>query len=352
MRDVHSYGAPRRALRIAHRAWFPGSLFARTLFAAASVLLAALPCAPRAQALPAPASAELVLWPGVAPGSAGVKLQETLTERSKDPAVRDRFVSGVLQPSLSPFKPAKPNGAAVIIAPGGGYVREVLDKESFEIASWLSARGVSAFVLKYRLPGEGHADRAEVPLRDAQRAVRLLRARAAEFRLDPGRIGFLGFSAGGHLAATLSTRFADRVYEPVDAVDQTSARPDFTLLLYPVISMDEKISHSGSRQALLGETPSAEQSARYSADLHVTKATPPALLILADDDPFVPSEHALRYYRALHQAGVGAELHIYAKGGHGFGMRGTKGLPLAAWPEVALAWLTASGFVPAAATPR
>jgi acetyl esterase/lipase len=294
-----------------------------------------------------PATTEVALWPGAAPGSEALDLKESITERSTDPRIHDRFVAGVARPRLLVFRPSRPNGTGVIITPGGGYVRTVLDKEGFETAQWLAARGVSAFVLVYRLPGEGHQQRADVPLRDAQRAVRLVRGRAREFGLDVNRIGFLGFSAGGHVAASVATRFDAKVYTPVDALDAGSARPDFSVLLYPVVSMDPSIAHGGSRKALLGDAPSAAALASYSLENAVTAATPPTLLILADDDTVVLPENGLRYYASLHRNGVPAELHIFARGKHGFGIRGAQGLPVGNWPEVAWAWLVASGFLPA-----
>jgi acetyl esterase/lipase len=293
-----------------------------------------------------PAATEVALWPGVAPGSQGLALKESITERSKDPQLPDRFVAGVTRPRLLLFRAPKPNGTGVILAPGGGYVRTVLDKEGFETARWLAARGVSTFVLLYRLPGEGHAQRADVPLQDAQRAVRLVRGRAREFGLDARRIGFLGFSAGGHVAASVATRFDAQVYTAVDALDAVSARPDFSILLYPVISMDPSIAHAGSRQQLLGEAPSAAAVASYSLDNVITAATPATLLILTDDDTVVLPENGLRYYSALHRHGVPAELHVFARGKHGFGIRGAKDMPVGNWPELAWTWLAASGFVP------
>jgi acetyl esterase/lipase len=308
-----------------------------------SLLLALAPGAVGA----VPASRQQVpLWPGTAPGTKHVALTETITERSSDPNRPDRFVSGVVQPKLMVFAARQPNGAALLIAPGGGYVREVLDKESFEIAEWMSARGVTAFVLTYRLPGEGHERSADVPLQDAQRATRLVRARAAEWGIDATRIGFMGFSAGGHVAASVATRPDEAVYERVDSIDTKNARPDFSILLYPVISMDPNVGHSGSRKALLGDSPSDAQVLAHSADRRVTARTPPTLMILASDDTLVVPEHSLRYYRALHQAGVSAELHIYAAGKHGFGIRGAAGLPIGGWPDVAWSWLQSAGFVP------
>lgn len=324
------------------------------LIAAALLLIAAL--APAAAAEPsvtapsviAPDATELELWPGVAPGSQHLaSLRETVIERSQDPEPRDRFVAGVVRPRLLVFRAAKPNGTAVIIAPGGAYVRTVLDKEGLETARWLAARGVSAFVLLYRLPGEGHARRADVPLQDAQRAVRLLRGRAGDYGLDARRIGVLGFSAGGHVAASVATRFDARVYAPVDALDAGSARPDFSILLYPVISMAASFGHAGSRRALLGEAPGAAAIASYSLENAVTAATPPTLLILTNDDTAVSPENSLRYYSALRRHGVAAELHVFARGGHGFGIRLAQGLAVGGWPEVARTWLAGAGLWPA-----
>jgi len=174
-----------------------------------------------------------------------------------------------------------------------------------------------------------------------------VRGRARDYGLDEHRIGVLGFSAGGHVAASVATRFDAKVYADVDALDAGSARPDFSILLYPVISMDATFAHGGSRDALLGEAPSAAAVASYSLQNAVTAATPPTLLISADDDTAVIPENSLRYYAALHRHGVPAEMHIFARGKHGFGIRGAQGLPVGNWPEIAWAWLTASGFLPA-----
>lgn len=296
----------------------------------------------------APDATELELWPGVAPGSQQLaSLRESITERSSDPLVRDRFVAGVVRPRLLVFRASRPNGTGLIIAPGGAYVRTVLDKEGLETARWMAARGVSAFVLLYRLPGEGHAQRADVPLQDAQRAVRLVRGHARDLALDERRIGVLGFSAGGHVAASVATRFGARVYAPVDALDAGSARPDFAILLYPVISMAAGFGHAGSRQALLGAAPGAAAIASYSLENAVTSATPPTLLIATGDDAAVLPENSLRYYSALQQHGVPGELHIFARGGHGFGIRLAQGLPVGSWPELARTWLAGSGLWPA-----
>lgn len=288
----------------------------------------------------------ILLWPDSAPGSGGLALMETITERSTDRSKPDRVVTGITQPSITPFLPPHPNGAALIVASGGGYVREVLDKEGSEVARWFAPRGVTVFLLKYRLPGEGHDQRSDVPLEDAERAVRIVRSKANQFGVDPSRIGVMGFSAGGHLAASLGARFADKVYEAVDEIDAQSDRPDYLVLLYPVISMEASLAHGTSRRALLGENPTAEAIVGYSPDKTVGPFAPPTLLILADDDQSVPPENSIRYYEALHRAGVPAELHIFFQGEHGFGIRAAQGMPVAAWPEIAWKWLAATGFVP------
>jgi len=342
---------PMRAVRMSAlarslRSFLCGSLAVLALLALG--LSSSARAAPPVAALD-PAATEIPLWPGSAPGSQGLALKESITERSSDPQLHDRFVAGVLRPRLLLFRASKPNGTGVILAPGGSYVRAVLDKEGFETARWLAARGVSAFVLVYRLPSEGHTERALVPLQDAQRAVRLVRGRARDFGLDPQRIGFLGFSAGGHVAASVATRFDAQVYVAVDGLDAGSARPDFSVLLYPVISMDPSIAHGGSRDALLGKAPSAAGLASASLENAVTAATPPTLLILTGDDTVVVPDNSLRYYSALQRRGVPAELHIFARGKHGFGIRGAQGWPVGNWPEVAWAWLAAAGFLPASA---
>lgn len=290
---------------------------------------------------------EIPLWPEAAPGSESVRLNETITDRSSDPERPDRVVTGVARPSLTVHLPAKPNGAALIVASGGGYQREVIDKEGSEIADWFVPRGVTVFLLKYRLPSEGHVRAAEVPLQDGQRAVRLVRQRARGWNLDPSRIALMGFSAAGHLASAVATEFERKVYEPVDEADQLEARPDAVILLYPVISMENGVTHSGSRRALLGPRPTAAGIAAHSTDRHVTPKTPPTLIISASDDASVSPEHGIRFYRALQRAGVPAELHIYMQGGHGFGIRKTQGLPVAGWPEIAWTWLGAVGMIPA-----
>lgn len=291
------------------------------------------------------AASRLWLWPNkTAPGSERVAAQEAIIERSADPALPDRIITGVTRPYLIVYRPRRPNGTALLVAPGGGYRRVVLDKEgSALVPAFVDAAGVTLFVLRHRLPGDGHADAREAPLADAQRALRLIRAGAARWRLDPRRIGVIGFSAGGHVAAALGTRFADAVYAPVDAVDRLSARPDFMLLIYPVIDMGAH-AHAGSRTQLLGAAPAAQDMAAYSLQRRVTADTPPTFLLHAADDDSVPVDNSLLFFDSLRRAGVPAELHVYPHGGHGFGVRGIAGTPLAAWPRLALDWMQAQAW--------
>ncbi len=288
---------------------------------------------------------EWALWDGVAPGSEGLDLVEQTVERSRDPAQHDRAVTGITRPSLTLLAPARPNGAAVILMPGGAYQREAIDKEGFDVGRWFSARGVSAFVLKYRLPSEGHAARTLVALRDAARAVRLVRANAKKLGLDAQRIGVLGASAGGHLAASLAVRAAEPLYDAQGDVDSLSARPDFLVLLYPVISMENPFAHAGSRQALLGDQPELTAIRQASPDLLVSAASPPTFLVAASDDQSVSPENALRFYRALSSAGVAAELHLFPEGGHGFGLRSAPRLAVSHWPNLMWQWLRAGGVI-------
>ncbi|MDR6763277.1 acetyl esterase/lipase [Flavobacterium sp. 2755] len=223
-------------------------------------------------------------------------------------------------PTLTAFFPnvTKPNQPAVIILPGGGYQHLAIDKEGTKVAQWFNSLGIPAFVLKYRLPSDLIMKNKNVgPLQDAQEAIRYVRQNAAKWNIDPNKIGILGFSAGGHLAATLSTHYDDKVYESAYKV---SARPDFSLLIYPVISMQNDITHKGSQINLLANNPSQDLIDSFSNEKKVTAKTPPAFLIHATDDTVVLPENSIDYYLALKKNGVTAELHLYEKGGHGFGL--------------------------------
>ncbi|MBC2667534.1 alpha/beta hydrolase [Novosphingobium piscinae] len=284
------------------------------------------------------------LWPGGAPGMPSPAPVEQVEERAPDAVMTDRSVTGIARPRMVVFRPDRPNGAAVLITPGGGYRLVVIDKEGYELGRWLAARGFTAFVLFYRLPGEGWARPADVPLADAQRALRLIRHRARDFAIDPERVATMGFSAGGHVCADLAARFAARVYDPVDAADRLSARPLCAAPIYPVVSMDPAVAHAGSRLKLLGPAPTAEAEAAHSPDRTLTAAAPPHFLLHAEDDPTVPVENTLRLRAALRAAGVPVETHLFTHGGHGFGLRQTVGKPVEAWPELWRAWVRTVGL--------
>ena len=287
------------------------------------------------------------LWPGTPPGGEGVKLMAKIVERSSDTsAYHDRFVDTIGTPLITVYRPEKPDGSAVLIAPGGGYVRIVIEKEGVEVARRLNASGVTVFVLRYRLPAEGWANGKDVPLQDAQRAMRIVRASAQKFNVDPKRIGVMGFSAGGHVAASLATRPYDAVYKPVDEFDAQDARPAFAGLMYPVITMSTEGAHMGSRTSLLGKNPSDALVAAYSCEKLVTRQTPPSFICFAaDDDVVPPTANGMAMFEALRRAKIPAELHVFEKGGHGFGLRLAKGKLASAWPDLFLHWAYSNGWV-------
>lgn len=288
-------------------------------------------------ALAAEAPKTIELWPEGVPG-----LRADATPEKSDGV----HASGIHHPYVAVFPaPAdKAVGTAVIICPGGGYVRLSIENEGSLIAARLNAVGVTAFVLHYRLVEYGHP----APLRDVLRAIRLVRSRAAEFGVKPDRVGVLGASAGGHLAASAATLFNDPDGKTGAALDAVSARPDFVALLYPVITMKDPFVHAGSRQALLGAAPTPAALERFSLESRVTKETPPAFIIATEDDQSVPVENSLMFYQALRRAGVPAELHVWPTGPHGFGMRPDLAGP-SSWPDRLEEWLrrnhwlTASG---------
>lgn len=288
----------------------------------------------------------VMLWPGIPPGGAGLSLPANRVTDHTPQFISpiDRAIDQIGRPVLNVFRPDRPDGSAMIIAPGGGYAREMLDFEGMDVARHFNTRGVTCFVLRYRLPGEGWANRSDVPLQDAQRAMRLVRAGAAQYGLDPVRIGFMGFSAGGHLACSIATRFAAKVYQPVDSIDAEDARPSFSVPMYPVVTMGPGC-HVGSRDHLLGPDASPELIDAYSCERHIPADTPPTFLCLAADDDVVPPlPNAGTYYVALEQARIPTEIHVFEKGGHGFGIARTAGLPDAAWPDLLFRWGAAHSF--------
>ena len=286
---------------------------------------------------------EIKIWPDSAPGSEALHLELNIDERSQDPGIHDRVISQIQTPKLEVFAPEHPSGTAVLICPGGGYKYLAYDHEGLVIARRLNENGVTAFVLTYRLPAEGHKNADLVSLQDAQRAMRLIRSHAEEWGLNPERLGVMGFSAGGHLASSLGTLYDRKAYDAIDEVDQASARPDFMILIYPVISMENGVTHAGSRENLLGKEPPYSLVKEHNSELWVDEMTPPTFIALASDDTAVPPENSIRFFKSLLQAGVPAELHSFEKGGHGFGIRRTQG-PNTLWPQLLSNWMEARGL--------
>lgn len=244
-------------------------------------------------------------------------------------------------PSIEVFLPTKrsANGKAVIVCPGGGYSGLAYDWEGIDVAKWFNAQGVTAFVLKYRLPqSKSIIVKNEAPLQDAQRAIRLIRYNADKWHIDKNKIGIIGFSAGGHLASTLGTHYDRSVLRSTDAIDKLSAKPNFMMLIYPVITMNLTYTHKGSRNNLIGKSPTDDLVRLYSNELHVNKNTPPTFIVHSTDDKVVPVENSLRFYENLKKAEVPTELHIYAYGGHGFGLAIGRGY-LQSWTQRLADWL-------------
>lgn len=264
---------------------------------------------------------KIVLWPQGAPMAKG--------KSDKD------------QPYLMAYFPEKKDAmnSAVIIAPGGGYYLLADDHEGKQVAEWFNKRGVTAFILYYRLGYHSSGYTHPVPLMDADRAVRLVRANAAKWKLDPAKIGMLGFSAGGHLTATLGTHFKVGDPKAKDPLDRVSSRPDYLVLAYPVISFTAPYAHSGSAEGLLGPEPDPALKQNLSNELQVTSQTPPSFLVHTDEDEGVPPQNSISFYLALKQAGVPAELHIYEKGPHGLGLTHPDHPAYSSWPDRLEDWL-------------
>jgi acetyl esterase/lipase len=298
---------------------------------------------PRPERLPAAwtAAPTVPLWPGDPPG--GRFAPQPLP--ADWPAV---FVRNVAKPALHVFRPERPDGRALLVIPGGAYQFVSIANEGVDLAARMTPLGITVFVLTYRLPGEGWTARGDVPLQDAQRALRVIRADAARYGIEAETASVLGFSAGGHLAATLATGHGERVYSEVDTTDRLSARPFAVALVYPVVTMRKPWTHELSRRLLLGEAPSDADVDRRSAELHVSAATPPTFLAHALDDSAVPVENSLRFLDALRAAGRPAEAHFLQEGEHAFGV-GYPGTPSAQWIGLFDAWwkrLAAAGSPP------
>ena len=266
------------------------------------------------------------LWPGAAPGAKGTAEGDI--------------------PTLTIYLPPKEKatGAAVVICPGGGYGHLAMDHEGHQIARWLNEFGVAGVIVKYRHRNSGAGYGHPAPLQDAQRAVRTVRSRAQEWNLKPDRIGIIGFSAGGHLASTALTHYNDKVYEAQDEIDRASARPDFGILIYPVISLAAPYTHGGSGRNLLGPNPDKELLANLSNETQVTPETPPTFLLATWEDKVVPAENSIYFYLALRKAQVPAEMHVFLKGRHGFGLGQNHGA-VAAWPGLCQEWMKNLGVL-------
>ena len=312
---------------------------------------------------PSPGHTQLLLWPGTVPDArpvTGLEIAKTTGTEflvAGKPAVG---VSPVSKPTLTVYSPQGKNaGAAVVVFPGGGYIDLAIDLEGTEVCDWLTSNGITCVLLKYRVPGEpGYPKPAPYPksgpypespmaLEDAQRALGLVRFHAAEWHIDPHKIGVLGFSSGGHLVAAMSTHFAKRLYPPVDAADKESCRPDFAVAIYPghlSLSAAEWDATQGSRKFVIHHPANADKDLGLNPDLPVTQQTPPTFLLQAEDDHVDNVNDSLAYYIALKNAGVPVEMHLYAQGGHAFGLRRTK-LPITAWPQLVEIWLGTIGMI-------
>lgn len=322
----------------------------RLLLAAFSVFVlaacATVPTEPETAPPTIEADAIIPLWPDAPPGGVPDGLQEKIVHRDNPFGLMDRAAHDVTVPSLSVFRPVRPDGSAILIIPGGGYKWVVIDKEGFEGARHFAGEGATVYVLRYRLPHQGWQAGSQAPLQDAQRAIRLIRARAATDGIDPARVMVMGFSAGGHLAGTLAMKFDLPVYAPLDAADALSARPDAAALIYPVATMSEPFAHPGSRLNMLGAYPPEDAVAAWSLETMVRPDMPPVFLMHAADDEAVPVENALILHAALRQAGVPVALHIFEAGGHGFGLRGIGDTPLRSWPSLLRDWGVNKGIFP------
>ncbi|HMG09150.1 MAG TPA: alpha/beta hydrolase [Mucilaginibacter sp.] len=262
----------------------------------------------------------------------------TITEKSDSTSARGK-VTNVVLPTITAYLPekSKANGVAVIICPGGGYAYLVVNHEGKDVAQEFVKKGIAAFVLKYRLPNDLTMVKREIgPLQDAQQAIKLVREHATAWNIDPNKVGIMGFSAGGHVASTLSTHYQKSL---IENASNTSLRPDYSLLIYPVITFQDSILHKGSKKALIGENAPSDKVREYSNELQVTADTPPAFIVHRSDDHVVPVANSINYYNALQRNHVKAEMHIYEAGGHGFGMHNATTTD--SWMDRCFNWMTA-----------
>lgn len=281
------------------------------------------------------------LWPAKAPGAPATKIAPNWTMNGDAPN-RQLWIRGVAMPEVHVFRAPRPDGSSLLAIPGGGYEFVSVQNEGMDAAERFNADRTSVFVLTYRLPAEGWTDRSIAPLQDAQRAMRLIRSRASDFRIDPTRLGVIGFSAGGHLASDLAVSFDQPIYKPFDGADSLPARPAFVGLVYPVTTLGSK-THGGSRDNLLGSNPSPKLIEARSPVLHVNSGTPPSFVVAAFDDGTVPIENSLEWIAACRQAKVPVEAHLIAEGGHGFGFGLPRDNPGSRWPDLFDLWMRKHG---------
>ena len=322
----------------------------RTLLAGTVALLAA----GQARAQPTPFATDpaapfwppkerFPLWPGRPPGGAPKGRITPNWTMNNPPPNRELWIRGVPFPEVHVFRPARPDGSALLSLPGGGYEFLSVQNEGLDVAERFNAERTTVFILTYRLPGEGWTDRSLVALQDAQRAMRLIRSRASEFRIDADRLGVVGFSAGGHLAADLGVSFDQPLYKPVDEADRLSARPAFLGLVYPVTTLvDDRLGWDATDMFYPSRPSQAEIDAR-SPLLHVRKDTPPSFLVHAQDDGTVPVWNSFRWAEALVAMGTNAETHIFSSGGHGFGLHLPADNPGSLWPDLFALWMRKNG---------
>jgi len=306
---------------------------------------------------PSPGHTQIPIWPGSAPDPQPVKGPETMEVSGSDFLVGGKPVVGVnnvTQPTMTVYSPTEKNtGAAVVVFPGGGYQTLAIDLEGTEVCDWLTPKGITCVLLKYRVtdvgpyPKSGPYPESSMALEDAQRSVRLIRFHAAEWHIDPHKIGVLGFSAGGHLSVAMSVHFDKRLYSAVDAADQISCRPDFAVVIYPghlSLSAAEWDAKQGATKFAIPHSPGVDANLALNLDLHITSQTPPTFLLQAENDNVDSVYDALSYYIALQRAGVPAEMHLYAEGGHAFGLRRTK-FPITGWPDLVETWMATIGMI-------
>lgn len=282
----------------------------------------------------APDLVQMDLWPDKMPDGTGPTVAEILTDKGS--------LTHVSKPRLIVHQPSHPNGTAILVISGGGYAHIELGKESSPVSDWLQSEGVTAFELIYRLPQENW-NTTYVPFEDAQRAIRLIRSLAQKYKIDEGKIGVLGFSAGGHLAGFTAAQPYRKFYPPVDTTDSLSAKPDFAGLIYPVISMLPPNNKTHSRKSILGNAPSVSEETALSVEKQVSSNMPVTFIAQALDDPISSIDNSLLLYSALRQVNVPAEMHLFQTGGHGWGL-GKKGSPVAAWSGLFKTWAKDNGF--------